>query len=169
VWVKQGGKWRLASLREAHLPTTAGADLAGLDWMVGHWTGRVDKATFDVAVRWNAKHTLLERDLTVTHDGNVLLSGEQRIGVDPLDGQIKSWMHDSEGGHGEGVWTKQGDDAWVVQAAGVTPDGKRTLATNVYTYDGKNEITWKSTGGFSDGRAVPDFEIALERVAADEQ
>ncbi len=169
IWVKQDGKWRLASLREVRVPTTTAGDLAGLDWMVGNWTGQVGKTTFDVTARWNAKHTLLERDLTVTHDGKVILSDEQRVGVDPLDGQIKSWMHDSDCGHGEGVWTKHGGDAWVVQAAGVTPDGRRTLATNVYTYNGKHQITWKSTGGFSNGQEVPDFEITLKRNAAGEK
>ena len=169
VWVKQDDKWRLASLRETRVPRTTARDLEGLGWMVGDWTGQIGKATFDVTAHWNAKHTLLKRDLTVTHDGKVILSGEQRIGVDPLDGQIKSWMHDSEGGHGEGVWTKHGDDTWVVQATGVTPDGRRTLATNVYTHHAKDQITWKSTGGFSDGLAVPDFEITLKRNAAGEQ
>ena len=168
IWVKANGKWRLASLREARVPSTIADDLAGLDWMVGDWTGQVGKATFDVTAQWNEKHTLLKRDLTVTHDGKVILHGGQRIGVDPLDGQIKSWMHDADGGHGEGVWTKHGD-AWVVQATGVTSDGRRTSATNVYTYDGKNQITWKSTAGFSDGRPVPDFEITLGRTAAGEQ
>ncbi|MEX0675637.1 MAG: nuclear transport factor 2 family protein [Pirellulales bacterium] len=165
IWLKRDGRWRLASLREARVPATTAADLAGLDWMEGEWTGQAGKARFDVSAHWNEKHTFLERDLKVTRDGKVILNGGQRIGVDPLDGQIKSWMHDAEGGHGEGVWTRHGD-AWVVHAVGITPDGRRTSGTNVYTYDGKNQITWKSTGGFSNGQPVSDFEITLERAAA---
>lgn len=167
IWVKNDGQWRLANLRETRMPETTSDDLAGLDGMVGQWTGQVDKARFDISTRWNEKHTFLERDLTVTHEGKVVLSGAQRIGIDPLDGQIKSWMHDSDGGHGEGDWTKHGD-AWVVHATGVSPDGRRTVGTNVYTFDGKNQITWKSTGAFADGRPMPDFEITLERTASGE-
>jgi uncharacterized protein (TIGR02246 family) len=168
IWVKHEGKWKLASLREMRAPTATADDLAALDWMLGDWSGTLDKARFDVSARWNEKHTFLVRDLTLTRDGKVILKGGQRIGVDPLDGKIKSWMHDSEGGHGEGLWTRHGD-TWVVQATGVTPDGRRTSATNVYAYDGNNHMTWKSTGGFSNGQSVPDFEVTLERAAASEK
>jgi uncharacterized protein (TIGR02246 family) len=163
VWLKQDGHWRLASLREARLERTTADDLAALDWMVGHWAGKGGQASFDLTARWNAKHTFLERDLTVTHEGRVILDGRQRIGIDPADGKIKSWMHDDDGGHGEGLWTRQGD-AWVVQAIGVAPDGQPTASTNVYTPDGPNAMIWKSSGGMSGGQKVPEFEIKLERV-----
>jgi len=164
IWVKQDNAWKLASLREVPLATTRAADLAALDWMVGHWTGQGGKASFDVTTHWNDKHTFLVRELTVMHDGKVILSGKQRIGVDPLDGKIKSWMHDTDGGHGEGLWTRHGN-SWVVQANGVSPDGRRTTGTNVYTYDGGDTSTWKSLGATSNGQPIGDFEITLHRVA----
>lgn len=167
IWVKADERWRLASLRESRVPPTTANDMAGLDWMVGDWSGEVGNARFHFSARWNEKQTYLERDLTVTQDGKVIFSGSQLIGVDPLDGKIRSWMHDSDGGHGEGIWTKHGD-AWVVQANGVTPNGRPTTATNVYTRDGKDLIIWKSTGGFSHGHRVPDFELKLQRIGATE-
>jgi uncharacterized protein (TIGR02246 family) len=163
IWVLEDGNWLLTSLREVRLKAAGGDDLAGLDWMVGKWTGKVGPTTFEITAQWNDKHTYLLRDLTVTHDGKVVLSGQQRIGIDPIDGRLKSWMHDAEGGHGEGVWTRHGD-SWVVQATGVSPDGKQTTGTNLYKFDGKNGFTWKSTGATSGGEQVPDFTIALERV-----
>jgi uncharacterized protein (TIGR02246 family) len=163
IWVLQDDQWRLTSLREVRLAAPRGDGLAGLDWMVGKWSGKVGPTTFDIAAHWNEKHTYLLRDLTVTHDGKVVLSGQQRIGIDPVDGLVKSWMHDADGGHGEGVWTRHGD-AWVVQATGVSPDGKRTTGTNLYKFDGKNSFTWKSTGATSNGESVPDFSIVLERT-----
>ncbi len=162
IWVKHDGRWRLSSLREIRLPTTSAGELAALDWMVGRWSGQGGKATFDMTTRWNEKHTFLLRDLAVTHDGKVILSGQQRIGIDPLDGQIKSWMYDTDGGHGEGIWRRHGD-TWVVQATGVTPDGRRTTSTNVYTYAGGDTFTWKSLGGTSNGQPTPGFEITLQR------
>ena len=165
MWVKGDGGWRLASLREARAQPTTVDDLAALDGMVGDWAGQHDKTRFDVSAHWNDKHTFLLRDLTVTHDGKVVTKAVQRIGVDPHDGKIKSWMHDADGGHGEGAWTRHGD-AWVVQASGVGPDGRQTSATNVYAYDGKNRLSWKSTAGFSGGQKMPDFEVTLQRVGA---
>ncbi len=167
IWVKQDGVWRLASLREVRL-STPGGELDALDWMAGHWTGQVGKATFDITAHWNGKHTYLLRDLTITHEGQALLSGHQRIGIDPVDGKIKSWMHDDDGGHGEGTWTRHGD-RWVVQATGVSPDGRHTTGTNIYTYDGGDSFTWKSIGATSNGQSVPEFEITLKRVAASDK
>ena len=163
VWVKQADGWRLASLREVRLAATPAGELEALDWMVGDWKGQAGPATFEISAHWNDKHTYLIRDLVVTHDGKTLLNGQQRIGIDPLDGKIKSWMHDADGGHGEGTWTHHGN-AWVVQATGVSPEGRQTTGTNVYQQDGPNRFVWKSTGATADGQPTPDFEIALERV-----
>jgi uncharacterized protein (TIGR02246 family) len=165
MWVKGDGGWRLASLREARVQPTTADDLAGLDGMVGDWVGQLDKTRFDVSAHWNDKRTFLLRDLTVTHDGKIVTKALQRIGIDPLDGKIKSWMHDADGGHGEGQWTRHGD-TWVVQATGVMPDGRQTSATNVYAYAVKNRLSWKSTAGFSGGQKMPDFEVTLQRVGA---
>jgi uncharacterized protein (TIGR02246 family) len=163
VWVRRDGRWRLATLREARATNTVADDLAALDAMVGRWSGTSGNAKFHMTAQWNANHTFLERQLTVMHEGRTIMDGQQRIGIDPLDGRIKSWMHDADGGHGEGIWTRHGD-AWVVHAMGVSPEGKRTASTNVYTFDGPDAMTWKSTGGVSDGQKVPDFEIKLKRA-----
>jgi uncharacterized protein (TIGR02246 family) len=164
IWVRNDGRWRLATLREARAENAPGDDMAALDALVGRWSGSSGKARFDVVAQWNANRTFLERNLSVAHDGKTIMDAWQRIGIDPLDGRIKSWMHDSDGGHGEGIWTRHGD-AWVVHATGVSPDGKRTASTNVYTFDGPDAMTWKSTGGVSDGKPVADFEIKLSRAA----
>jgi uncharacterized protein (TIGR02246 family) len=163
VWVRHEGRWKLATLREARVANTPGDDMAALDAMVGRWSGAGGSVNFDVVAQWNASHTFLERTLTAVHNGRTIMEAEQRIGIDPLDGRIKSWMHDSDGGHGEGVWTRHGD-AWVVHATGVTPEGKRTASTNLYTFDGPDAMTWKTTGAVSDGKAVPDFEVKLKRA-----
>lgn len=163
IWVKQGDNWRLASLREVHLVAPPTNDLEALDWLVGEWKGEAGEATFQISAKWNEKHTYLIRELVVTHGGKTVLNGQQRIGIDPLDGQIKSWMYDADGGHGEGVWTRHGD-SWVVHATGVSPDGHRTTGTNIYRPSGANRFTWKSTGATADGHSVPDFEMTLDRV-----
>lgn len=165
IWVKQSGQWKLASLREVQLLQHPATTLEGLDWMVGNWHGESGGAKFEISAHWNDKHTFLIRDLTVTAEGKTLVNGQQRIGIDPATGQIRSWMHDHDGGHGDGTWTRHGD-AWVVQATGVTPDGRRTTGTNIYKLAGPDRFTWKSIGATAAGQAMPDFEIQLERTGS---
>ncbi len=163
IWVRQEGTWRLASIREIRLEQNSAALLGDLDWMVGTWRGEAGGATFEVSAHWNEKHTLLFRDLAISIDGKKVVDAQQRVGFDPADGLIRSWMHDHDGGHGEGLWTKHGD-AWVVQATGVMPDGRRTTGTNIYRHDGPDKFTWKSIGSTSAGQTMPDFEIELQRT-----
>ena len=54
----------------------------------------------------------------------------QRIGWDPLARQFRSWEFDSEGGFGEGRWSRDGD-RWVVKHTGVRPEGTTASATNI--------------------------------------
>ena len=42
------------------------------------------------------------------------LEGTQVIGWDPAAGTIRSWMFDSDGGFGEGTWSKK-DNSWIVK------------------------------------------------------
>ena len=165
VWVKQDGTWRLASLRESRAAEVrAPSQLADLDWMVGQWTAQQGDDTMEVSIAWNVNHTFLLRDFKVLKGGQAVFSGTQRIGRDPLNDKIRSWNFDAAGGYGEGIWTEEGG-SWIVEAAGVTGDGNRTSSTNVYTYDGKDHIVWKSyRSGLIHG--TPDLEVTLTRKPA---
>lgn len=166
IWVKQDGKWRLASLREMRVePPSVMARLEDLDWMTGEWSGTNGQTQLEISARWNATHTFLLRDLKVIQDNNVVFSGAQRIGWDPLTQKIKSWVFDAHGGHGEGTWTKV-DDSWVVQASGVLGNGQTTTSTNVYTPTDKDSFTWKSIRSATSSEPGPGLDIKLMRKAA---
>lgn len=168
IWVKQGGNWRLASLRETRSdPPATAAQLAELDWLTGDWTGESGDTTIDISTRWNETHTYLLRDLKVLREGHVVFSGTQRIGWDPLTRTIKSWVFDTDGGHGEGVWTKLGD-RWLVHGSAVLAGGQRTTSTNEYTPDGKDAVIWKSSSAQDNGQANPARQIKLVRKPAAE-
>lgn len=172
TWVKQDGRWRLAGLREYKLDGSP-ARLADLDWMVGDWTvvdnapkpagdAKAPAPTIDVSVRWNATKTFLLRDMKISQGGTPVSHITQRIGWDPLARQVRSWSFDAAGGHGEGVWTKDGD-AWVARAASVHPDGTRTATLNVYQYDGKNRCTWQSFHTHAGGEQLPPVNMTMIR------
>jgi uncharacterized protein (TIGR02246 family) len=162
TWVKQDGRWRLASLCEAAEPVPAPAQLADLGWLVGAWTAQVSDARLEATVRWNEGHTFLLRDTVAKRGDKVLLRGSQRIGRDPLSGELKSWSFESDGGFSETTWTKQ-RDSWVGQNNGVRPDRRQTSTMIIITFDGKNSYTQESVAGQLDGAPLPDNRVRFTR------
>ena len=75
--------------------------------------------------------------------GKELLTGTQRITVDPLTGTVKGWSFDSAGGYGESTWTKNGD-SWLVRGTGVTSDGDVAAATYLIKPLAKDRIELKT-------------------------
>ncbi len=162
TWVKQQGRWRLASLCE-FADAVPVASLAELEWLVGTWTATSADATLESTVRWNDAGTFLLRETTVAKDGRVAMRGLQQIGLDPVTGELKSWGLDSHGGHTEAVWTRSGD-AWVEQGHGALPDGRTALATAVITFDGQDRYVQKLLAARIDGEPVADQEITFTRL-----
>jgi uncharacterized protein (TIGR02246 family) len=166
IWVKQDGNWRLASLRETRSdPPATAAQLAELDWLTGDWTGENGDTTIDISTRWNETHTFLLRDLKVLREGHVVFSGTQRVGWDPATRTIKSWVFDTDGGHGEGTWTKVGD-RWLVQGSGVLANGQRTTSTNEYSPESKDAVRWRSSSAQNSGQSTSALDIQLVRKPA---
>lgn len=177
TWVRQGGAWKLAGLREARLPAATGAaQLADLDWMVGDWNV-VDNApadakaaarpTIEVSVRWNAGRTFLLRDMKITppagaSEPSTPLHVTQRIGWDPLSRQIRSWVFSADGGHGEAFWSRDGN-SWLARTSAVLPDGSQTSSLNVYTYDGKDRCMWQSFHTHTGGEHLPPVNMTMIR------
>ena len=67
--------------------------------------------------------------------------------------QFKTWIFDSEGGHGEGYWTHNGNQ-WVVKVEGVRQDGVPASATNIITRLGKDRLSWQSVDRTLGGSAI---------------
>ncbi len=181
IWVRQGGAWKLACLRETRLPGAGGAaQLADLDWMVGDWTVADNapadpkappRPTIDVSVRWNAGRTFLLRDMKITPaaataggdaEAAAPMHVTQRIGWDPLTRQIRSWVFSADGGHGEAFWSRDGG-SWLARTTAVLPDGSQTASLNVYTYDGKDRCTWQSFHTHAGGEHLPPVNMTMIR------
>ncbi|MFN9367824.1 MAG: YybH family protein [Planctomycetia bacterium] len=180
TWVRQAGAWKLAALREDRLDAPAGAEtLQDLDWMVGEWTVNEDRvgrptaaagnrAAMEVTVRWNANRTFLLRDLKIPVEAAdesgqpSVLSVTQRIGWDPLSRRIRSWVFSSDGGHGEAIWSRDGD-SWVARTAAVLPDGTQTSSLNIYSFDGKDRCVWRSLPTHVGGEHAPAFTMVMTR------
>ena len=164
VWVRQNGKWLLDSVREcAADPSSHEARLQELGWLLGEWTSAEGGPAIEMTCQWSLdRHFLLREIRAQTPAGPVSVS--QRIGWDPATRQIKSWTFDSHGGHGLGTWSREGD-RWVVNAAGVLPDGRSATSRNVYLADGADALRWESTESTIDGAAGPIHKVLLLRKA----
>ncbi len=156
IAVKQGDRWRYSSFREEQDPTlTPHQRLEELAWLVGDWTDESPDSVVQATCRWTEDGHFLLRDFTVQVQGKSVMTVNERIGWDPSTRQIKSWVFDSEGGHGSGLWSRAGNE-WVIKSTGVMPDGRIATATHTLTRVGPQSARWASIERTVGDRVVPD-------------
>ncbi len=154
VYVKQGAEWRQAAVRDELSHDISPHDrLKELEWLVGDWVNESQDAVVSTSCKWAKGGNFLDREFTVKTAGQAVLSGTQRIGWDPLKRQFKTWIFDSEGGHGEGYFTRTGNE-WVVKVEGVGREGQPVSATNIITRLGNDRMSWQLTARTVGGAAV---------------
>jgi uncharacterized protein (TIGR02246 family) len=156
VAVKRGDRWRYSSFREEPEPTlTPHQRLEELAWLVGEWTDESPDSVVRATCRWTEDGHFLLREFSVQVQGKSVMNVNERIGWDASIRQIKSWVFDSEGGHGSGLWSRTGNE-WVIKSTGVMPDGRIATATHTLTRLGPQSARWKSTERTVGDRVVPD-------------
>jgi uncharacterized protein (TIGR02246 family) len=156
LYVRESGRWLQASVRE-HFDkeVTPHERLEPLAWLVGDWVDEGSASVVLSSTRWSEDGNFLLREFTIQIRGKPALKGTQRIGWDPLTRQIKSWVFDSEGGHGEAYWAHD-HNRWVVRASGVHPDGRTASATYVYSVISNDLVRWKSIDRTSGDQIEPE-------------
>ena len=159
IHVKKDGQWKLDSVRETEVPDAPAASpqLQDLAWLVGQWGDQSPDAAVAANVTWTKNKTFLSYAFKASAPGMDDLEGTQVIGWDPAAGTIRSWMFDSDGGFGEGVWSKK-DNSWIVKFSQVLPDGRKASATNIYTLIDANTFTWRSIGRKVGDEFLPNVE-----------
>ena len=162
--VKRDGKWLVAEIREYAAPVETVSSyerLKELEWMVGDWVDESESVKAHSNVRWADNNSFLIRTYQVDVKGEKATSGTVFVGWDPQTGQIKSWIFDSNGGHGEGLWTRKGDKEWVVKAQGVLQDGRPTSATQIHVVLNKDSVKTSSIERIVGGQIAPDIADVL--------
>jgi uncharacterized protein (TIGR02246 family) len=167
IYVKKDGKWKISQLVETPQPDLTAHDrLSDLGWLVGDWedTDKDDNLTVRSQYSWARGGNFLTRNVTVKRGVETTLEGWQIIGWDPLEGCIRSWTFDDEGGFSDARWTREGD-RWLQRETGVTPDGNRTSADNTFSKLSNDRFTWESNNRTLDGLPQPSISrIEINRV-----
>jgi hypothetical protein len=165
LFVKREGRWLISSVREEADPLISPHDrLWDLGWMIGDWVDEAPDSQVRVNCRWSEDGNFLIRSFTARQQGKLVMSVTQRIGWDPLARRFRSWDFDSEGGFGEGTWSRDGD-RWVVKHSGVRPEGVAASSTNVMVKERTDLVRWSSTDRVLGDESIPGAEsYVLVRV-----
>jgi len=169
VHVRQNGGWLLDRVTEEGVikpPKSNYEHLKELEWMVGSWIDEDANATVQIDVDWTKNKNFLTRSFSATVGDQVDMSGMQIIGWDPAAKRIRSWVFDSDGGFGEGQWTKK-NDRWVIQYAGTLPDGAKMTGVNILAPIDDDAYGWQSMSRTLDGQILPNIEeVVIVRAEA---
>ncbi|MEX0643199.1 MAG: SgcJ/EcaC family oxidoreductase [Pirellulales bacterium] len=167
VHVKQNGKWQMASVRESDLPPSKSEiDMQQLAWLVGDWSAQGDVAKVEVSYDWIANGNFIRggTKVHVVEGGDAMPGALQIIGRDPLTGQFVSWFFNTDGGHGMGVWSMDGN-RWMIRTQGMTADGVSTIATNILYHPDDNVLSWASVNRMLGDERLPNKkEVVMERM-----
>jgi len=163
--VKRGSEWKLSSVTEEEVPQNAPGyeHLKELEWLIGDWIDADESGNVETTYQWAKDKSFITASFTVNAQGGRDLQGTQVIGWDPVKKTIKSWVFDSDGGFGEGTWTRQGNQ-WRVSASSVLATGEKASSLNTYTIVDNNTFTFQSTGREVGGALLPNIrEVAVVR------
>jgi uncharacterized protein (TIGR02246 family) len=170
VWAKSGDKWLISSARDLpaeveDVPSLSYPQLKALEWLVGDWADDGGKGAVQIKCKWGPNKSFLLMDYEVKSEGAEPLLVTQRIGWDPVNNTVRSWVFDSTGGFGEGYWQRDGHK-WVVGASAILADGGTGGSTNVYEFKDDKTFFYRSVDRDVDGQPVADVEAKFVRKAA---
>jgi uncharacterized protein (TIGR02246 family) len=158
--VREGGRWRMAVLREW---PDEGVSLHDLDWIIGTWEAKTDEAEVRTTYTWGPKKSSIRCQIAIQAKDRSI-TATQILMKDQRTGQLRSWLFDDDGGHGEGTWAHDGK-RWVITATGVQADGGELAATNILVPLDKDTFTWQSTERTLDDEELPNVPpIKVTRV-----
>ena len=161
---KKDNVWRIAEIRDLPAPDAdvAPADrLKELEWMVGDWVSESSDTKISSNVRWGDNKAFLVRTASSQVGNEKATSSLMIVGWDPTSSSIKSWLFDSNGGHGEGIWARASDTQWIIRASGVHADGTSASATQLLSLESKDALKTSTVDRISGGVVVPDTDEIL--------
>lgn len=167
--LRQTGDWFISSATDTAIITDNSQDLPNplteLEWLIGEWRSEHDGASVTMKADWaprksfiNCKYEIKSPNLPVRTETHV-------IGWDARHAQPIDWNFDSDGGFGQGEWTRRGNQ-WCIDSTGFSRDGSVTTATYIYEFSDKNSFSWSSTNRQINGFPVADtIPLTVKRLS----
>ena len=135
---------------------------------MGEWVDQSDKIDVHLSCRWFENKSFLMMEYKVSLPGKEPMLVRQRVGWDPHNSMVRSWVFDSRGGFGEGFWEREGNH-WIVSQTGILPDGGLGSATNIIEFVDQDTFIWRSKDREVDGQPMADTEVKFARKVAKEK
>ena len=161
---KVGDSWPIASYSEfADDPSPTPAEmLSAVSFLVGDWIDESPEGKTTINYRWEDEGNFLLGDYTLAVAGMPESRSHQRIGWDPLEGVIRSWTFDSDGGFSTGEWVPT-EAGWVIKSDATMPDGTTGSATVTVTPTDADHFIVRSSDRIIGGVDEPEFELTVAR------
>ncbi len=160
VYAKTDGKWLVASVQDHEVFAIPSHEeqLSQLNFLLGDWVDEHEHSVVSFSCKPTDNGKFLLREFSVHLNGQEAMTGSQRIGWDPVSGQLRTWIFDSEGGFGEGAWQQNGD-GWVLHASGVTSNGEPASGSSIYKVINDHTMTWQAVDHEVGGVSIPDSPV----------
>jgi len=155
--VREDGQWKVAIVSEWDRDEAADVSLKELEWLIGTWQASNKEREVTTTYEWDENKAFIRGKYTVKEGAKVVEAGTQMITKDNAEGAIRSWVFQSDGGFGDGLWTREGKK-WTVDLSGVTASGSTLEATTIYIHLDANTFTWQAVDQLIDGEPVADTQ-----------
>ena len=167
VLIREGGRWKVAIVREWDREVGRDASLEQLDWLIGTWQAIVKDREVGVTYERDKDQAFIRGTFTVKEGSRVIESGTEMVAKDNAKGVIRSWLFQSDGAFGDAVWSREGKK-WSIDVHGVKADGTELTGTVVYIRIDPNTFTWQAVNLALDGEQVadtPPIKVAKQQPA----
>jgi uncharacterized protein (TIGR02246 family) len=166
VLVRRDGRWTIDQVRETDVVADKDPSqpLADLNWLAGKWSD--DAVDFHVTndFQWVNGGRFLSRRFEQTAQGQVVRSGTQLFGWDPVQGKIRCWIFSSDGSFGEGACTRDGENQWKIKLVVTLADGRSGSFTQLIERLSEEKFSVRTVDRDLNGEFQPNGEaVELQR------
>jgi uncharacterized protein (TIGR02246 family) len=170
--LKLDGKWQMTRVQDIgavaeNEDSSPYGRLKQLEWMVGKWDDEDPQLSIHMTCRWGTGKSYLIQEYAIKQPNQEPLEITQRIGWDPTNSRIRSWIFDSKGGFSEGNWQRDGNK-WDVAVTGVLPDARTASARQVWTFVDENHFKWQALDRAIDSQPLADSLVTFKRAAPEQ-
>lgn len=155
---KKAGVWLLKAIKAIEHPPFLShyENLKELDWLIGRWADEDENVSVMYSYKWDKNKNFLTQHFVMKLLDQDELEGDQIITWDAYEKKIRSWIFDSSGGIGTGIWFEK-EDAWQVPITYILSNGGKGFALHIYKKIDDNTYTFSSENRWINGKKYPNI------------